>query len=94
MANLSHLPEQWRQSGLTQQAFCDREGIKLATFSYWRSKELEAQRGKPAPTACHDSSFTEVRIDTPTAAARSIEITYPDGTYVRLPLPGGLPPPC
>lgn len=43
MANLSHLPAAWRKSGLTQQAFCDQEGISLATFSYWRGKELHGE---------------------------------------------------
>lgn len=27
--------ESWKQSGITQQAFCDKAGIKLATFGYW-----------------------------------------------------------
>ncbi len=85
MANLSHLPEQWRQSGLSQQAFCDREGVKLATFTYWRAKELDAQRKATDPTPL--TTFTEVRLEKPDAPERCIEITYPDGTHVRIPLP-------
>jgi hypothetical protein len=27
--------EAWKQSGISQQRFCDRVVIKLATFSYW-----------------------------------------------------------
>ncbi|WP_016991451.1 IS66 family insertion sequence element accessory protein TnpA, partial [Flavobacterium sp. ACAM 123] len=26
--------ESWKQSGLSQQAYCDQAGIKLGTFSY------------------------------------------------------------
>jgi hypothetical protein len=39
--------ESWKQSGLSQQAYCDQAGIKLGTFSYWirKSKNEEAQNG-------------------------------------------------
>jgi len=85
MANLSHLPEQWRKSGLTQREFCDREGIKLATFSYWRSKELRKVEQQLSTTQA--SSFTEVIVSDRAPSSHTLEITYPDGTYVRLPLP-------
>ncbi len=94
MANLSHLPEQWRQSGLSQQAFCDRARSngsrapllsELATFTYWRAKELDAQRKATDPTPL--TTFTEVRLEKPDVPERCIEITYPDGTHVRIPLP-------
>ena len=85
MANQSKLPEQWRKSGLSQREFCERKGISLATFSYWRSKELRANG------ANHDSSagsaFAEVVVERPTDSGRYIEINYPDGTHIRLPLP-------
>ena len=89
MANLSHLPALWRKSGLSQREFCKREHIRLATFSYWRSKELrqtEAQRLAPAAAAA--ASFTEVVVAARRPAAHVIEITYSDGTHVRIPLPG------
>lgn len=81
MANLSHLLEKWRRSGLTQREFCVREGIKLATFCYWRQKELRTEQSA-APTP----SFAELVVRD-AEPARAIEITYPDGTHVRIPLP-------
>ncbi len=85
MANLSHLPDAWRQSGLSQRAFCEREDISLATFSYWRGKELRGeQQAASAP------AFTEVIVQPQCRApgeAPAIEITYPDGTRVRIPTP-------
>ncbi len=65
-----------------------REGIKLSTFTYWRSKEL-----REAGEVHSGAAFTEVRLDPLPALAservadRSIEIRYPDGTLIRIPLP-------
>lgn len=91
MANLSHLPRQWRESGLTQREFCEREGIALPTFSYWRAKELKgelssepASPAPPVPATC----FAEVLVAESSAETHAIEITYPSGTKVRIPLPG------
>ena len=30
---------QWKQSGLTQHAFCNQAGIKFSSFKYWRKHE-------------------------------------------------------
>lgn len=92
MANLSHLPEQWRQSGLSQRAFCEREGLRLATFSYWRRKELQAPNPSSTPSAPPPAAkaFTEVRVEPdrrPAADAPAIEIHFPDGTRVSIPYP-------
>lgn len=40
----------WQRSGLGQRAYCEQQGLKLATFGYWR-KRLVAQRkgGKLIP---------------------------------------------
>jgi len=85
MANLSYLPEQWRNSGLTQREFCDRKGISVATFSYWRGKEL---RGEIPKSPIAKPSFTEVVVEQPTAE-QVIEISFSNGTTVRIPMPIG-----
>lgn len=91
MANLSHLPRLWRESGLTQREFCEREGIALPTFSYWRAKELKCEQPSVpvslAPPA-RVTSFAEVLVAESSAETYAIEITYPNGTKVRIPLPG------
>ena len=96
MANRSHLPQAWRESGLSQRAFCEREGVSLATFSYWRNKELRRAADSAAESA---PTFTEVVVDPhasiPTASVGAIEVTYPDGTRVRIPVPSAAArPPC
>lgn len=86
MANYHNLTERWQRSGLTQRAFCAREGIKLSTFAYWRGKTLQRQEEALPPGA---SPFTEVRLDSQAVPGpdHCIEIRYPDGTLVRIPLP-------
>jgi len=49
---------QWQQlvslqqsSGLTQKAFCEQEGLSLATFGYWRRKLRKEAQAEDA-TAC------------------------------------------
>lgn len=87
MANRSHLPQAWRESGLSQRAFCEREGVSLATFSYWRQKERLG--GEAADAAA--PAFTELVVDSALNASKTvpaaIEVTYPDGTRVRIPVP-------
>ena len=83
MANLSHLPELWRKSGLTQREFCEQEGISLPTFSYWRAKELRGEL-EPQPSTA-EVGFTQLVVqDTP--SDQCIEIQYPSGTVIRIPL--------
>lgn len=83
MANLSHLPELWRKSGLTQREFCEQEGISLPTFSYWRSKEL---RGDLEPqTSATEVGFTQLVVQD-AQHDQCIEIQYSSGTVIRIPL--------
>lgn len=46
--------ERWRESGLSQQAFCEQEQIKLTTFGYWR-RELKRRDGQDAPAMALDA---------------------------------------
>jgi len=96
MANLSHLPKEWRESGLTQTEFCKRQGLKLATFSYWRSKELRALdqskhstrppvSGSGASLIKVSPAFSEVVVKD-AVSANAIEISLPNGTLIRIPL--------
>lgn len=63
----------YRSSGLTQRAFCEREGIKLPTFSYWFRRV-----GQDNPAS---GSFVEV---SPVAAsAEELEVVFPNGVIVR-----------
>lgn len=37
--------QQWKKSGLSQQAYCAQQGIRYTTFGYWR-KRLESGEAK------------------------------------------------
>ena len=93
MANLSHLPELWRRSGLSQREFCEQQDVKLATFSYWRKKEIDAgapepiQRAAPFAQLHVASQAVGLQATEPQSTDRAIEITFPDGTQVRIPMP-------
>lgn len=39
--------EAWQQSGLSQQSYCQENGIALATFGYWRRKLKRDHSEKP-----------------------------------------------
>ncbi len=37
----------WLESGLTQQAYCERHGLSKASFYRWREKQKSALAAKP-----------------------------------------------
>lgn len=39
----------WRQSGLSQQAFCRAEGLSVSSFSHWKSELAKRDRSSPSP---------------------------------------------
>ena len=48
-AHWSKVIHDWRASGLTRNAYCQREGIKATTFDYWRPLIAEGKTVTPAP---------------------------------------------
>jgi len=85
---------EWQRSGLTQAAFCRREGITPATF-YWWKRRLGVD-GKPSARVARpnqrDESFVEVR---PTQSAvvpvglvppivPIYEVVLPNGRSIRV----------
>ena len=70
-----NLIEQWQQSGLTQNVFCQQQSIKYHVFHYWY-KRYRQNKGE-----VNNSSFVKLQIAKP-ASSGSVEIYYPGG--VRL----------
>lgn len=68
------LIERHRTSGQTIKAFCEREGIKLHTFYYWRQK-IKKQRS---------SSFIPINTSSRDLGKHSIELVYPNRVKIRL----------
>ena len=64
----------WKQSGLTQQSYCNQVGIKVPTFNYWvqKSKNQEDSNG-----------FIEIEKSISTLE-NHYEVIYPNGVVVRL----------
>ncbi len=75
------------RSGLSVREFCEREGLALSTYHYWR-RELARRDAEPVGVSPEkvDSSrpaFVPVSLEGRSAAA--IEIELVDGTIVRVP---------
>ncbi|MEJ1335804.1 MAG: hypothetical protein RNU03_09340 [Candidatus Sedimenticola sp. (ex Thyasira tokunagai)] len=55
----------WRQSGLTQKAYCTQHDLKLGSFSYWRKRLASPAAGnKLIPLAVHRPPEAVVVIST------------------------------
>jgi len=67
------LIEKWQESGKTQQAFCQEHDLNFTTFYYWLNRY---RRG------IVESSFLPVDI----SSGSHIEIRYPDGIILQLPV--------
>ena len=68
----------WKDSGLTQQSFCQQEHLILITFSSWVKKEREHENLVPV-------SLVPLQIDEYCSPlSGSIEVEYPNGVRLRL----------
>ena len=67
------LVAQYRESGLTQKAFAEREGIKFSTFTAWVQGRRHA--GKPGRKV----RFAQL----PMMATAGLAVQLPDGMIVR-----------
>jgi len=78
------LVQAYRSSGLTQKAFCKREGIKYYTFVSWVGRlRQEEQKGKESSRG---TSFREIVVkNQPTGAGAKagLEVELPGGIIVR-----------
>jgi len=60
----------WAASGLTQRAFCAREGLSLSTFDYWRRRHLHGRAGASVEVAPPAAKQLPARVRAHPAAAR------------------------
>ncbi|MDP4188881.1 MAG: hypothetical protein Q8905_12590 [Bacteroidota bacterium] len=68
------LIEQWQQSSLTQNVFCQQQSIKYHVFHYWYKR----YRGQHAGRQSNATSFVKLQVAKP-AFSGSVEIYYPGG---------------
>ena len=71
--------ERFSRSGLTVAAFCDREGVAVASFYAWRRRlrQPDDPAAEPAP------HFVPVHVVSPPTSA-PVELLLPSGLVVRL----------
>ena len=83
------LLERHKESGLSVKSFCSNEGIASSTFFYWQKKLRKEDTGgrfipllvrAPGSTACPTSGQSHASGMDNTA----LEITYPNGTTLRI----------
>ena len=80
-AERDRLIEAYEQSGLTQRAFCEQEGLRYCTFVAWLKKKRDGE-GRPDKTGSSLTRFHEGFI-IPGAGRESLEVVLPSGTIIR-----------
>ena len=72
------LVEGWQNSGLSQKAWCQREGIALSTFCRWRERLSK--------DAMSEADFVELSVPAPVSTHSSwqVELELGSGVVLRL----------
>ena len=79
----SDIIAQWKESNEKQQKFCDRLGIKLGTFSYWRhifSKDINS--AKPKGKRKKEINFIPINMGSLKKESDKIVIKSKNGTKI------------
>ena len=76
--------ETWKQSGLTQKAFCEQQQLRLGSFQRWRGIFMRGER----PEASSTVSFLPVNVTA--APASSLALRIDD--HLRIEIPAGFDP--
>lgn len=78
--------EQWEEvlsaydgSGMTQKAFCRREGLNHNSFVY----QLSLRRNKSLSTGDSSAKFRQLQINAPSTESFTLEVRLPCGSQVR-----------
>ena len=93
-SKILELIKRQKETGLTITAFCANEGIPKSSYYYWR-KKLNSEPGKrfipllvnaiPANLSGPSKNFTPEQHEQNTSSdAFPMEISYPNGTTLRL----------
>jgi hypothetical protein len=76
--------ETWKQSGLTQKAFCEQQQLGLGSFQRWRGIFIRVEK----PEVSSAVSFLPVKVMA--APASSLALVIDD--YLRIEIPAGFDP--
>jgi hypothetical protein len=72
----------WRDSGLSQAAYCRRHGLSLACFGYWRGK----LRSALSPSAPSTQALVPIVVSEVQRSDDRLEVTLPNGLQACLPV--------
>jgi hypothetical protein len=81
-ANMYPLIQAYEDGELTQKAFCQTHQLPNCVFQYWLRKYREEEDSVNAD----DPGFIHLDVRGGMASSRTIEIRYPDGTLISIPL--------
>jgi len=78
----------WRESNLSQGAFCLREGIARSTFQHWRkrydSTYVHQGKKKAIPSKSAKQSFIPLEMKgTTSSVCNALEIIYSNGVRIK-----------
>ena len=75
----------WKQSGLSQKAYCEQNNIRYYVFHYWY------KRGREQQGAVEDRTFVPLNVKPSTfpVSNSAIEILLPDGKRILFHQPVG-----
>jgi len=76
----------WLGSGLTQRAYCEREGLKRPTFDYWRRRlkpEASPVKRQSNDAAMEGMTLVPVQVERQADSA-SVILTSPGGWQVSV----------
>lgn len=84
-AEIYPIVQEWLETGERKKDLCQRHGIQIYILDYW----LRKYKSEKHPPTNAPSNFIPIHVaDTPISPALQsdkIEISYPDGTAIRLP---------
>lgn len=69
--------ELWQESGLSQRAFCQKEGLNYQVFGYWLKKYRQGKN----PPRVKPNGFVGLNVDSP-SFSEGISIRYPNGVVL------------
>ena len=69
--------EQWKQSGLSQRAFCGQQSMRFHKFYYW----YKCYRRQHETIDNHSERFVKLKIEK-SSVASSVEVHFPGGIHV------------
>ena len=82
-AEWSCILERYDSSGLTQRAFCAREGLRFGTLVAWLGRRRKSG-GVVSDSEQSEPKFHELSLSRPSASSSaSLEVNLPDGTVLR-----------